>query len=127
MFSEIDDRIERKLDAILRTQQVVLRAIVRGLQLDEAMLLQEKHMNTDVQDLLNKVAAEDTVIGSVEALLVDLKARIDNGLDTGDLDSIRQVSLDIGNKTAEMSAAVVTNTPADPPPPPTGDAAAKAS
>lgn len=71
---------------------------------------------TALTDLQAAVAAEDTVIDSALVLLQGLKAALDAaGTDPAALSAL---SADIGAKTAALSAAIVTNTPASPVPAP---------
>lgn len=71
-----------------------------------------KKMSAQLEDLQAKVAAEDTVIDSAEALLIGIKTALDEALANDDSAALQALSDSIGAKTAELAAAVAANTPA---------------
>jgi hypothetical protein len=78
---------------------------------------------TGVQNLANElaqlqadVAAEDTVVDSAVTLLTGIKAALDAAIASGNPAALTALSADIQAKTAVLSQAVATNTPAAPTP-----------
>lgn len=94
-------RIHRKLDRILALLNDILQ--------------EEEIMAGEMDVLTAAVAAEATVEQSVIALLVGVKAALDNLIATGATPAaLTALSATIGANTAVMAAAVVANTPATP-------------
>ena len=73
-----------------------------------------------IDDLEAKVAAEETVIASAEALLTELNTELKAALAAGDPTAlearITALSAKLDTDTSALSAAVAANTPADAPP-----------
>jgi hypothetical protein len=68
-----------------------------------------------LSQLQSDIAAEDTAIGSILALITGLQAQI-SGLKTSGTDAttataIDALATDVSNQTASLAAAVLTNTP----------------
>jgi uncharacterized protein YaaN involved in tellurite resistance len=72
------------------------------------------NMANELKNLQDAVAAENTVIDSAEVLLKGLKDALDAAIASGNPAAIQAVSDSIGAKSAELSAAVVANTPSQP-------------
>jgi hypothetical protein len=69
-----------------------------------------------IDDLVADVEAQTTVVGSVKALLEQLKAMLDAaGTDPVKLQAVKDT---IAKNTTDLSDAVIANTPAAPPEPP---------
>lgn len=96
------DRLETKLDLVLKNQEAIMSAI---------------------DDLTTAVAAEDTVIDSAVVLLQGIPGLISAaGTDPAKLAALQT---DIQNKTAQLAAAVLVGTPtASPTAPPVSTATA---
>jgi predicted metal-dependent enzyme (double-stranded beta helix superfamily) len=87
----------------------------RGTQtiLDRIATTETRIMAT-LQDILNDVQDEATVVGSVEALLTQLSDLLKNaGTDPAALQAVKDL---VDSNKARLSAAVVANTPAAPTP-----------
>ena len=69
-------------------------------------------MAATLDDLLTKVAAEKTVDDSIIALLVDVKAKLDAAIASGDLTKIQAIADALDAEQQKIVAAVVANTPA---------------
>ena len=78
-------------------------------------------MTLKVEDILAKVEAQTTVIGSVETTLTELSARLKEAITENDPMKLQAIADELDANTTRLSAAVVANTPAAPPPadPPT--------
>ena len=75
-------------------------------------------MSQQVDDLVVAVAELRTVADSSEALLDKLFGIIQGAIDTGDLAKVQTAVDELKAEAAELAAAVVRNTPAEPPPTP---------
>lgn len=74
-------------------------------------------MSQAVDDLVAKVAAEDTVIGSAIVMLNGIKAQIDAAVAAalaGDNSKLTALSADVASNTTALANAVVANTPPAP-------------
>lgn len=68
-----------------------------------------------IDDLATNVAEDTTVKGSAEALLTNLKARLDAALAGGNLEpEIRRLSDEIGRTKTSLANKVLENTPSEP-------------
>jgi hypothetical protein len=76
------------------------------------LLQMENRMSQEMDDLKAAVAAETTVGDSVVALLVDVKARLDSAIASGDTDAIKALTAELGANKEKLAAAVLANTPA---------------
>lgn len=73
----------------------------------------------NIDDLIAKVTAEDTVIDSVGALLTSIKGELTAALAAGvDPAKLKTLSDLVDTGTAKLTAAITANTPQAPPPPP---------
>ena len=86
---------------------------IETLQLLKTMVIQ---MNSAIEALAVKVERLITVDDSAIALIVGLKAQLDEAIATGDLAEVSALSERIGTSTEALAAAVVANTPVDPGP-----------
>lgn len=93
-------RIERKVDAIVAVLPV--------------LYFKEVQVAGELDKLEADVAAQATVIDSAVALLGGLKAALDAAIASGDPARLTALSSEIETKTAALSTAVTTNTPASP-------------
>lgn len=93
------DAISRKLDLILQKESAIMAAIDDVLAQAEAAAKQ----NSDADD-----AAEQLLI-SLAKMIADLKTQ---GTDSATLARITALSTALTNRAAQLSAAVVANTPA---------------
>jgi hypothetical protein len=95
-------------------------AFVLLLDVRRTQRRQGHHMANALEDLKNSVANVLTVEQSAVTLIQGLKARLDAAIESGDPDQLKQLSAELGQSSAALSAAVLANTPADPngaPPP----------
>jgi hypothetical protein len=100
-------------------QWTEIKALLQGMsdKLD-LLLQQEGTLMAAIDDLAAAVAAEDTTIDSAVALINGFAAQLAAaGTDPAKLSALQT---DIVNKTAQLAAAVVQNTPAPPPTPTSG-------
>ena len=98
---------------------IYIAGVITGISI--FIIYKLNKMSKVIDDLTAAVAAENTVIGSVETLLVtlnqelatEIQALADAGVDTTALQAITD---GITAKTAELAAAVTANTPEAPAP-----------
>jgi predicted nucleotide-binding protein (sugar kinase/HSP70/actin superfamily) len=69
-------------------------------------------MSAELDTVIAKVSALETVEDSAIALLVELKAKLDAAIASGDLAALKDLADRIGADTAKLAQAVVDNTPA---------------
>jgi hypothetical protein len=71
-------------------------------------------MSQAIDDLVREVQESRTVQGSAIALLQGLKAQLDEAVNSGDMDKVRQAVADLDAGQQELAAAITANTPAAP-------------
>jgi outer membrane murein-binding lipoprotein Lpp len=96
------DRIEHKLDALLRGEHRISKEI--------------HHMANELEDLTAKVARVESVDQSAIVLLQGLKAKLDAAGTNGP--ALKALSDSLGSNTDALAAAVIANTPTEPAPVP---------
>jgi len=89
------DRLDRRLGALERAEEETMATL---------------------DDVVTKLTAQTTVVGSVELLLGQLAQMLREAIAAGDPGKVKLVADLIDANTARLSAAVVTNTPAAPTP-----------
>ena len=73
-------------------------------------------MSNDILDsLVAEVAEVKSVNASAITLLAGLKAKLDEGIDSGDTEVLKNLSANLGESTKALSEAVTANTPPAPP------------
>ncbi len=106
-------RIERKLDVLFALIQIAL--------------FKESKMVKEVQDLVDAVTAETTVVNSAVALINGIpqlitdavSKAIASGVDPDDLKAITDLAGQVQGASSALQAAVTANTPPAPAPAPT--------
>jgi hypothetical protein len=90
--------VVQRLDRIL----ALLRQSLRGIS----------HMSVELDTLVEKVTAIETVGDSAITLLNDLKIKLDEAIVSDDRDALVALSDRLGLQTQELADAITANTPA---------------
>lgn len=93
------DPVVLKLDQIL----AITRNILRGVT----------HMSVELDTLVEKVSAIETVGDSAITLLNGLKAKLDEAIASNDPAALQALSDRIGAQADELALAVAANTPSE--------------
>lgn len=74
-------------------------------------------MTAELDDVVAKVTAMETVQEGAITLLGELKTKLDAAIASGDTAALVALSTRLGADTQKLADAIVANTPAAPPPP----------
>jgi hypothetical protein len=92
------DPVIQKLDRIL----AIVRNLMRGVT----------HMSIELDTLIEKVSAIETVADAAIALLNEIKEKLDEAIATNDPAALIELSERLGAQTDELAAAIAANTDA---------------
>jgi hypothetical protein len=108
----MSDPILDKLGQILDRITAIEKRLVLTDQLAVGILQQGTVTDMALQDVLNKVEAQTTVIGSVETLLADLSTRLKAAIAAEDPVMLQKIVTELDANTTRAAKAVEANTPA---------------
>ena len=72
-----------------------------------------KRMSIELDTLIERVSAIETVGDSAITLLAELKAKLDEAIASDDKDALVELSERLGAQTQELADAIAVNTPAE--------------
>jgi hypothetical protein len=107
----VSDPVLVKLDEVVSRLVAIEKRLVLTNQLVIGVMQQGAVTDMDLQDILTRVEAQTTVVGSVETLLADLNTRLKAAIAANDPVLLKQISDELDANTSRAAAAVVANTP----------------
>lgn len=90
-----------------------IRVVVAALSVHSRLTTLEEKMTTmsqELETLITRVSEIENVADSAIALILDLKARLDAAIASGDMSALADLSTRLGAQTQELAQAILAST-----------------